>query len=284
MTPKLSQWILLKPFGLSLPRSLDLGCSLRFGFWVLLFLLFTLPALAQSQQLSPTEAMLAANQRYEAGDFAGAVAAYTAIEAAGIQDSTLYYNLGNAYFKQGDLGRAILYYRRSHVLAPRDTDTSANLAVARAQTVDQIEATAEGVLVNMVEVAEEWLTLGEAAILALALWLLISLLTLAAILLPRWRRLAWSGIAILGVFLVIGLISMANRYYMQTTYPPAVIVASEVNVTSGPGGTGQYLLEFTLHSGAEVRLLESRPGWERITLPGDLQGWVPAETVEPVIQ
>ena len=54
-----------------------------------------------------------------------------------------------------------------------------------------------------------------------------------------------------------------------------------MNVTSGPGE--QYVTEFTLHSGAEVRLIERRDYWVRLALPGgQLQGWVPAEAVEAV--
>jgi hypothetical protein len=55
-------------------------------------------------------------------------------------------------------------------------------------------------------------------------------------------------------------------------------------VTSGPGTSEQYLVEFTLHAGAEVSLIENRSGWDRIALPGDLQGWAPAEAVEQVSQ
>jgi hypothetical protein len=66
--------------------------------------------------------------------------------------------------------------------------------------------------------------------------------------------------------------------------PPAVVVASQVDVTSGPGTGEQYLVEFNLHAGAEVRLLESRPGWRRVALPGgNFQGWVPVEAVASVI-
>lgn len=262
---------------------------LRYGIWLAAFgaaalglFLASGPVLAQNGT-GLAEAMLAANQKYEAGEFQGAAEAYEAIIAAGTYDSSVYYNLGNAYFKRGDLGRAILSYRRAHVLNPRDPDIVANLRIARSQTVDQIEATAAGSIANFVQVAEDWLTLQEAGILALVLWLLIGFFALLAVLKPRWRR--WTGVvmAVLALFLVIGLFSMASRFYRAQRYPPAVVVAEQVNVTSGPGNADQYLLEFTLHSGTEVLVLESRPGWRRISLPGDLQGWVTAEAVEPVL-
>jgi tetratricopeptide (TPR) repeat protein len=256
----------------------------RFVFrgFVLLFLLTTPLALAQDS-ISPTEAMLAANQAYEAGEFLEAAAGYEAIIRFGIRNSDVYYNLGNTYFKQGDLGRAILNYRRAQRLAPRDADIIANLRIARAQTVDRLDVEAEGAMANVVQIAEEWLTLREAAILALALWLFICLLAILAILVPRLRRFWQTAMVVLGLLLVMGLLSMTNRLYTGWQRSPAVIVARQVNVTSGPGSSDQYLVEFNLHAGAEVRLLESRPGWRRITLADDLQGWVPKETVELVI-
>lgn len=250
-----------------------------------LFLLFTVaqPVVLAQDPISPVEAMLAANQAYENGEYLEAAAGYEAIIRYGISNSDLYYNLGNAYFKHGDLGRAILNYRRAYRLAPRDPDILTNLTIARAQTVDGLEVDNEGTLANLVQMAEEWLTLREAAFLALALWLILCGLAVLAILQSRLRRWWAAGMVIAGFFLLVGLASMINRYYTEQLYPPAVIVAEQVDVTSGPGGTEQYLVEFDLHSGAEVQLLESRPGWRRISLSGNLQGWVPEETVEPVV-
>jgi len=249
---------------------------------ILLLLTVVMPSLAQTE-VSPTEAMLRANRSYEAGQFAEAIFIYEAIVDAGIHNSDLYYNLGNAYFKQGELGKAIVNYRRAQRLAPRDTDVAANLRFARTQTVDRLENSEEG-LTNVVQVAEEWLTLDEAAVLALVLWVLICYFVVLAILVPRLRRIFSWVIVVLALFLMFGVISIVNRLYSEWQYPPAVIVASEVEITSGPGDATQYLVEFTLHDGTEVRLLESRPDWRRITLPGDLQGWVRAEAVEEVIK
>jgi tetratricopeptide (TPR) repeat protein len=247
---------------------------------IVLFLT-VMPALSQTE-VSPTEAMLQANQNYESGQFAEAIVVYEAIVEAGIHNSDLYYNLGNAYFKQGDLGRAILNYRRAQRLTPRDADIVANLSFARTQTIDRLESNEQG-LPNLVQVAEEWFTLNEAAVLALVLWVLICYFVVLAILVPRLRRIFSWVVAVLAVFLVIGLISMAGRLYTEWRYPPVVIVAQEVDITSGPGGADQYLVEFSLHAGAEVQLLESRSDWWRITLSGGLQGWAPAEAVEEVV-
>jgi tetratricopeptide (TPR) repeat protein len=234
------------------------------------------------EPVTPTEAMRLANEDYETGKYADAAAIYEAIIDSGLHHSSVYYNLGNAYFKQKDLGRAILNYRRAQWLDPRDGDIRANLSIARAQTVDRLEAPPENGFSNLIQLAEEWLTLSEAMALALALWFLMGVLAVLALLQPRLWRWSGIGIGVLALFLLIGLISITNRHFKEQDSPSAVIVAEVADVTSGPGTSEQYLVEFSLHSGAEVSLIESRPGWRRITLPGDLQGWVPEEAVERV--
>ena len=78
------------------------------------------------------------NQRYQNGDFDGAVASYARILEAGLESGDLYYNLGNTYFKRGEIGPAILYYERARRLMPADEDLLANLALARQLTADEI--------------------------------------------------------------------------------------------------------------------------------------------------
>ena len=80
-----------------------------------------------------------------------------------------------------------------------------------------------------------------------------------------------------GVLLLLGVLSIGVRLLDERGQPPAVVVASEVEVRSGPGE--DYLTEFTLHAGAEVRVVERRGDWVRIALPGNLQGWSPDEAV-----
>lgn len=247
---------------------------------LLLFFLSTLTALAQTE-VSPTEAMLRANQQYEAGQYAAAVEIYEAILAAGLHNSDLYYNLGNAYFKQGELGRAILNYRRAQRLSPRDGDIAANLDFARRQAADRLEAS-DGTLANLSQATAAWLTLNEAVVLALFVWVLICYFAVLAILLPRPRRIFNWTMGGLALLLLLGAASIGNRLYNEWQYPPAVVVARQIDITSGPGSADQYVVNFTLHAGAEVRLLESRPGWRRVALPGDLQGWAPVEAMAEV--
>ena len=78
------------------------------------------------------------NQRYQAGDFDGALERYAQILDDGLESGELYYNIGNTYFKLGELGPAILYYERARRLMPSDGDLLANLELARSLTADEI--------------------------------------------------------------------------------------------------------------------------------------------------
>jgi len=72
-----------------------------------------------------------------------------------------------------------------------------------------------------------------------------------------------------------------SRMYVENAKPQGIVVAGEVNITSGPGS--QYVTEFTLHNGAEVQIVETRANWIRLAVPNsELQGWAPAPAVEAV--
>jgi tetratricopeptide (TPR) repeat protein len=74
-----------------------------------------------------------ANKLYEHGKFAEAAALYTNLVQSGQVSSALYFNLGNAFFKAGQMGRAIGAYRQAEQMTPRDPDLGANLRFARNQ-------------------------------------------------------------------------------------------------------------------------------------------------------
>jgi hypothetical protein len=222
--------------------------------------------------------MTQANRLYETGEFAQAAAAYQTLADSGVADGILYYNLGNAYFKSGDLGRAILNYRRAQRLLPRDADIAANLTLARAQTKDQLGTEESGLAQVVTRVLIGWTTLNEAAALALGLWIVLCGLFVAKMLWRRWRGMPLQIVTIIvAVALALCVLSVGLRIADAHGRPPGVIVADTVEVHSGPGT--DYLTEFSLHAGAEVRVIEARAGWVRIALPGDLQGWVSEESL-----
>ena len=244
-------------------------------------LLAALPLAVSAQAPGDLEAMAASNALYEDGHYEQAARSYQQLADKGYDDPALYYNLGNAYFKQDDLGRAILNYLRAERLAPRDDDIRANLDFARDQTLDVLED-GEAPFVRFATSLLSRVTIGELAAVALASWLLFAAGLLLAMIGPRrWAAWTRTAAAAAAVLLLLGGGSLAGRLYLESASRDAVILAEEVDVVSGPGS--RYTPEFTLHAGAETGLVERRGAWARIALPGgSLQGWVPAASVEEV--
>jgi len=226
----------------------------------------------------PGGEMSEANRLYEAGQFSEAAAAYQTLADAGVVDGLLYYNLGNAYFKAGDLGRAILNYRRAGRLLPRDPDIASNLQLARAQTQDRLEGGESDAAMLLRRSLADWVTLNEAAMGALIPWAILCIMVIVAMRWPASRQRLLYALAVVAVLFVVTLLSVGIHIWDRQANPPAVVTAATTDVRSGPGP--DYLLEFTLHAGAEITVLESRGDWARIGLPGDLQGWTPAESIE----
>jgi tetratricopeptide (TPR) repeat protein len=246
-------------------------------------LLAKTPAMSDRRSAAvASETMFTANEFYEMGQFAQAAQVYQQLVDQGFTDSALFYNLGNAYFKQTDYGRAILNYRRAQQLAPRDADIKANLNLARAQTVDQLETEDNArFLTRLGQLVQGWLTVNELAMAALGTWILFMLIlilygsTRAGS--ARRKGLQYALVAT-GLVLVVGILALGSSLYMANNHSEGVIVASKVDITSGPGS--HYLTEFMLHSGAEVNLVETRGNWVRLALPGsELGGWVPNTAV-----
>lgn len=220
---------------------------------------------------------------YAAGNYAEAAALYEQLLAQRYSDGALYYNLGNAYYRSADYGRAILNYRRALLLLPRNADVRANLTRARAQTVDRLAAPASDPLVALARVGDR-LTLNELAGVALAVWLLwaagwaVYRAPAQPIRHERRRTALQSTLAVGGVLLLLLLVLLGSRLLERRVRPPAVVVAAEVAVSATLQQSANPL--FVLHSGAEVGIIRRQGRWVEVVLPGDaLRGWLPADAV-----
>lgn len=234
--------------------------------------------------LAEPSALATANELYENGRFAESAQLYEQLIAQEMGSSAVYYNLGNAYYQQGELGKAILNYNRALALDPRDADIQANLALARSQAADQFGIETQDDIYSIFTTAvSNNLTLNQTAVLALIFWfvLAIAIIAIRQMQAGKWRMWLKMGTAVAGVFFLIASFSLGSRLYEQVSSEPAVIVVPEVNVTTGPGE--QFATQFTLHSGAEVEMVEARGQWAKLALPGgETTGWLPAEAIEGI--
>jgi tetratricopeptide (TPR) repeat protein len=225
--------------------------------------------------LAPAGLYNQGNQLYARKDYAGAARAYQQVLRVG-PNADACYNLGNALFKSGRIGPAIVQYRRAHDLRPRDTDIGRNLSFARSYRVDKV-LTDPGPMARVLDGTFHLLSRRESALLAAVSFLL------AALSLSAWivRRGTWflSGAAGFAVLALFGLVTQWV-WAGEVSAQPAVIVVPEIKALSGPGEEFKQIL--LLHDGTEVRIRERRGAYLLAQLPGGSGGWIRAEAVERV--
>jgi tetratricopeptide (TPR) repeat protein len=251
---------------------------------------------------SPAALFAAGNAAYEAGAYVDAIDRYQQTASAGIENADLFYNLGNAYFKTGDLGRAVLWYERALRLEPRSNDVRANLGVVRSLLRDQQLVPAQGGVRSAALAWHRRLSAGESVAIACALYALFVIAALCLVfrrttVISRCYRLAsWVSPArlfgltmtqdlVLGMVVSAALaIAFAGSAYTKIEDARAemrgVVVTEEVTVFSGP--SKDATIQFKIHEGTIVSVRDGRSGWVRLDLPGDLSGWVEEATVERI--
>lgn len=216
-----------------------------------------------------------AGKLYEQGKFREAAAAYEALAANGKTSAALGFNLGNAFYRSGQLGRAIVAYRQAEQLTPRDPELQANLQFARKAAGDGAAPVAGG--------WSRWLgalTLNEWTALACGVgWLWFGLLT-AALWRESLKRSLSGYTATAGVLFALLLGGLGATLRLQQPDSLAVVVVREAVVRHGP--LSESPSYFTLRDGAEVRVLDQKDGWVQILDATRRRGWLEGKQVRPL--
>lgn len=225
----------------------------------------------------------AAVEEYTDGDWAAAVENWHKIESEGFASWELYYNLGNAYFREDDIAHAVLYFERALRLKPANADVRFNLELARAKTMDKIEVVPEFFLVSWVKGVRAAVDGGiwEAlALVLLALGLFMSLLFLRGVSVNVRR----SGF-IVGLLAFVLSVSCGAMYFSQraelSRTDQAVVVRPVTSVKSSPSEGGAKDL-FVLHEGTKLTILESLGSWSNVELSDGRQGWLRSGEIEVI--
>lgn len=223
-----------------------------------------------------------ANTAYVNGDYHTAAEHYEEILARGLSSVKLYYNLGNAYFKEGRLGESILNYRRALRRAPGNDDIRYNLGVAEARTKDNIEAIPEFFLTEWMRSVRHMMSCTAWSLFSLAA--LVCALTLFLVyLLARRLSLRKAGfygtLAAAVVFLLTTWFALGERREMLDD-TQAVVMSLSTAVKSSPDKSATDL--FVLHEGTLVEITNRLDGWCEITIADGKKGWLESKTIETI--
>jgi tetratricopeptide (TPR) repeat protein len=215
-----------------------------------------------------------ANQEYAQGHFAEAISGYEALVRAGQWSANLFYDLGNAYFRIGDFGRAVLNYERALALEPHHPEATANLQIARdeAHALELQQSWPERYLhvanVNQYSIAA-----------AIAFWLAV----FAIVMLIFARRRSATLITTLMFCLLVSVVAIYAVYTLERgSDGSALAIVTGKNVQARLATADSANSVLALPPGSAVKILSTRGDWIYAALPNNLRGWIPAKDAQQV--
>ncbi|MDR1405937.1 MAG: tetratricopeptide repeat protein [Prevotellaceae bacterium] len=217
-----------------------------------------------------------ANTFYANGQYADAIRVYAEIEAANSVSPALYFNMGNACFKQNELANAILYYERALRLSPGDAAIAYNLEMAQLRTLDRIDTVPEFFLFTWVRSLRQCAGADAWAMLSLLL-VAVTLICLSGFFFIRSVRLRKLSFytAVACMLLAAGSIVFAvSQTAERDSRSEAIVFPAVVTVKSAPDNAAKDL--FILHEGAKVTVIDELSGWQNIRLRDGKEGWIEA--------
>lgn len=217
---------------------------------------------------------------YQKGDYAAAIINFEAALQHGQESEALYYNLGNAFYKLGEIGKSILYYERAKKLAPRDLDIDFNLQIAQLHVVDKIPSPAEDFYFKVWQGVKNILSLEQFAVVTVSLYVLFILLIVTRLLVKKEaiRKTArYVSLPVLVLLVLVGFLFVV-QVRQDIKIKHAIILADKVSVVSSPAADSTEM--FALHEGVKVQVIARSGDFVRIRLTDGKDGWVPGRVLE----
>lgn len=222
------------------------------------------------------------NTWFSKKQYDNAIQCYTRIIELGFESPNLYYNLGNAYYKQNKYARAILNYEKALLLRPGDIDIQQNLSLANAHVVDKISAVPDFFLKRWIAAVRDMLGPDQWAHLSIIL-LLIALLGFTLFKLKSGMLFKKAGFILGVVGLLFTLISgafMYSRIKSIRDHESAIIMLPDVNAHSSPDAQSTNV--FVLHEGTKVTVTDSIQDWKEIRIANGNKGWITEDALADI--
>lgn len=247
----------------------------------ILFLIFFF-VYSISSAIEPDSLLSKANEEYKLKNFAESISLYQSIVDSGYHSAELYYNIGNAFFKQGDVPRAILNYERALLLNPTNEDIKFNLAKSQTYVVDKIEVIPEFFVKTWFRNTMVILSSDTWAILAMVLFI-FSFAGYLLFFLGRktgLKKLMFSvSVLFTLLFILIGFFAIKSKGYIENSNG-AIVMTPTVTVKSSPDTDG--LDVFILHEGSKVQIIRRLSNWYEIKIADGKQGWLKSNDIEKI--
>jgi len=243
-----------------------------------MLVLLLIPAFTSADAITKKNA----DDEYKKGNYQQAIKDYEELLKTGASVS-LYYNLGNAYYRTDNITRAILNYERALLLSPGDGDIRLNLQMARSKTIDKITPKSEMFfvtwyksLVNLMDV-DSWAYCAIVSLFVALVLVLLYLFSSSVVL----RKVGFYGAVVLVIIFVLSNIFAFEQKQTLTHRMGAVVISPSAALKKTPvtnsdnGGI--------VHEGSRVEIVDdSMKNWKLVKLEDGREGWVQASQIERI--
>ena len=220
---------------------------------------------------------------YAEADYATAIHIYEHLLATEGEAATVYYNLGNGYYKQGEIARAILNYERALLMDPSNGNIQFNLELAKSKAVDKNAIITELFLVRWIRSftailsADGW---AKASILCFII-LILCLTTFIFTKNKKTKKIIFIFALLSAISTIVANIIAADRKGKMVLRENAIVMEPSVTIRSTPSVNGTEL--FILHEGKKVKIKDdSMKDWKEIEIEDGNIGWLPASAIEKI--
>ncbi len=220
------------------------------------------------------------NSYYSEEKFEEAISYYGKVLDSGFESGPLYYNLGNAYFKNGFLGKAILNYLRAKRFMPKDSDLRSNLDYAQSLIKGGRVIAKRNWFSRVFFGFADSFSLNRIVLFSAVLYFILSLLIISIIVIKNLRRL-FGYISGMGTILIILCLSIFfAQFYKTVIQKQAVITAQVSDAKFEPFDDATTF--FILNEGEGVTIIASKKDWIKVKRPDDKQGWIKRSTADQI--
>ena len=239
----------------------------------IIFFLYFFQVILNAESTIPVDSLFSIGNRYfsiEKYDYA--LDAYLAILEK-VENPDLYFNIGNTYYRQGNLGQAIWAYEKGIQLSPLHKDLKYNLDFVNARVKDRIEVPKGILFIEMYRTIKRNVKLNDLLLWGGIMMLLASFATFFKVFNILDNIFAYRITVILFIFSLLLHMIALDKYWEISDKNEGIIISSIVNVRSAPIDRDEKII-FRIHEGLKVDIVQSQPGWFEIILLDGKKGWI----------
>lgn len=223
-----------------------------------------------------------ANEFYKKEQYDTSIILYESILKSGLEAPEVYYNLGNAYYKNKNIAEAILNYERAHTLAPNDDNINFNLQLAQTMIVDKINTLPEFFLKHWWRIFSEFLSSDIWGIISITLFI-VALIFAALYLFTLRLWLKKFSFWLVLILIALSFVCFINSYQLKSdslSQTQAIVMTPSVTIKSSPDENGKDL--FVIHEGLKVWIIDKVDNWSKIKIADGNSGWLKNTDIEAI--